>query len=147
MVIAIMTEAELDEVSELEAQIFSVPWSKQGFLDTIPMPNVIFLVAKEANQVVGYCGIYLALDEGEITNVAVSSDFRHRGIAKELVGTLIQTAEREGIRRFVLEVRASNQPAIRLYEKLGFVYCGTRRAFYTKPVEDADVMVLDKGQE
>ena len=83
-----MTKEHLTSVAEIEAEVFSVPWTRQGFADTLTMENVIFLVAEEERTVVGYCGIYLAADEGEITNVAVSPFRRRKGIADRLLGNL-----------------------------------------------------------
>lgn len=136
-----MRKEDIIQIAALEKQVFSMPWSEQGFLDTLSMPNVIFYEAVEADRVCGYCGIYLAADEGEITNVAVDPACRRRGIAECMVTKLMETAAGEGARQFVLEVRASNEPAIRLYEKLGFAGCGVRKHFYEKPTEDAIVMI------
>ena len=144
MIITDMTEAEVDEVSALETEIFSMPWSRQGFLDVLPMPNVLFLVAKEAGHVIGYCGIYIALDEGEITNVAVNPQNRKEGTGEKLVRALIEEAAKEGVKRYVLEVRVSNQAAIHLYEKTGFKSVGIRKDFYERPVEDAYVMIREE---
>lgn len=141
MDIAKMTREEIPEVAELERRIFSMPWSEQGFYDTLDMENVIFLTAKEDGQVWGYCGIYLAADEGEITNVAVAPERRRQGIAGKLVRTLMEEAGAFGARSFILEVRASNIGAIRLYEKLGFMPNGIRKNFYQDPKEDAIVMM------
>ena len=84
--------------------------------------------------------MYMALDEGEITNVAVSEACRNRGYGEQLVTELMQQGGKHGIRRYVLEVRVSNEPAIRLYQKLGFSVLGTRKNFYEKPTEDAYIM-------
>lgn len=137
-----MTEQEVPAVAELEKQIFSMPWSRQGFSDALAMENVIFLVALEEHTVCGYCGIYLAADEGEITNVAVAPEYRRQGIAKKLVRALVEAGSERGARQFVLEVRVSNQGAMRLYEKLGFFSCGIRKNFYERPIEDAYIMLF-----
>lgn len=143
MVIRRMTEADTREIAELEADIFSMPWSRQGFVDTLAMPNVIFLAAYEGEELAGYCGVYMAADEGEITNVAVRESFRKRGIGERLVTELMEAAHAEGADHFLLEVRESNAAAIHLYEKLGFVVCGKRKRFYECPSEDALVMSTD----
>ena len=80
-----MNREHLEAVAAIEADVFSTPWTKQGFADTLNMENVMFFVAVENGNVVGYCGIYLAADEGEITNVAVSSTYRRMGIADMLL--------------------------------------------------------------
>lgn len=138
-----MRQEHLSAVAAIEAEMFSLPWSKQGFADTLTMENVIFLVAEADDIVVGYCGIYLAADEGEITNVAVSPMYRRQGIADALLKSLLEETKKRGTTRLILEVRASNEPAIRLYEKFGFKIQGVRKNFYDKPKEDAYVMILE----
>ncbi|MGN0342323.1 MAG: ribosomal protein S18-alanine N-acetyltransferase [Roseburia sp.] len=144
MIIDSMKEQDLVQVAALEKQLFSVPWSEQGFRDTLDMDGVIFLVAREDEVCIGYCGIYLAADEGEITNVAVDPAYRRKGVARALLQQLLQQAKERGASHIVLEVRASNEAARALYEKLGFTACGVRKNFYQKPVEDAWVMALDQ---
>jgi ribosomal-protein-alanine N-acetyltransferase len=137
-----MTEREVPAVAKLEQELFSMPWSEQGFLDTLPMDNVIFLVATQEDIVCGYCGVYLAADEGEITNVAVAPSFRRRGIARMLMKQLIDEAFALGISQIALEVRVSNEGAIQLYKQLGFTSYGVRKNFYERPAEDAYIMLL-----
>lgn len=139
-----MRTEDVAAVAELERQIFTQPWSAQGFLDSISLPNTIFLVAEEQNRILGYIGMYLAVDEGEITNVAVDACERRRGIGAELLAEAKREAEGRGIARIVLEVRVSNQNAISLYEKSGFSTVGVRRGFYECPKEDAYIMVYDQ---
>lgn len=144
MIIQRMTAEDTKEVARLEEAIFSMPWSEQGFLDTLNMPNVLFLVAKQDGDLCGYCGVYIALDEGEITNVAVAPEYRKQGIGQKLLQELMQQAKEEGVVRFVLEVRQSNEAAIHLYQKNGFSICGSRKRFYERPVEDAYVMCVSQ---
>ncbi len=136
-----MQVKDADAVAAIEQQIFSQPWSRQGFLDAVNLANTVFLVAEENNRIVGYIGMYVAMDEGEITNVAVAPVERCHGIGGMLIAELLKIAESKGIARIVLEVRVSNDSAIRLYERNGFVQCGVRRGFYEFPKEDAYVMV------
>lgn len=136
-----MQVKDADAAAAIEQQIFSQPWSRQGFLDAVNLANTIFLVAEENNRIVGYIGMYVAMDEGEITNVAVAPVERCHGIGGMLIAELLKIAENKGIARIVLEVRVSNDSAIRLYERNGFVQCGVRRGFYEFPKEDAYVMV------
>ena len=136
-----MTREEIPQVAALEKEIFSMPWSEQGFYDTLEMKNVVFLTAKEDRKIWGYCGVYLAADEGEITNVAVAPERRRQGVAGQLVQALMEEAKESGVRIFILEVRASNTGAVRLYQRLGFKPCGIRKNFYQNPKEDAIVMM------
>lgn len=135
-----MTEVEIDEVAEIAAEVFVRPWTKQGFADALPMENACFLVAVEQDKVLGYCGIYMALDEGEIINVAVKPEYQKQGIADLLLKSLLAEGKKCGITRFFLEVRVSNEAAIHLYEKNGFIKQGIRKDFYKEIHEDAYVM-------
>ncbi len=141
-----MTEIRAMQISDLEAvvcieeKLFSQPWSKQGFLDSLQADNTIYLVALADGIVAGYCGLLQVLDEADITNVAVDEAFQRRGIARELLQELFVRAQKKGITALTLEVRKSNVPAISLYESLGFENCGIRRNFYEKPLEDAVIM-------
>ena len=138
-----MTEADLEAVADLEAQIFSMPWSVQGFADILRREDVLFLVASEGDRLLGYVGVYCTADEGEITNVAVSKEARRRGVGRRLLEALTEALAKRAIFRIVLEVRVSNEAAIRLYEQMDFVVAGTRKNFYEKPTEDAYVMVRE----
>ncbi|MDD7643340.1 MAG: ribosomal protein S18-alanine N-acetyltransferase [bacterium] len=141
MTVREMSALDVEAVAALEAEIFSTPWSAQGFEDTLCREDVLFLVACEADQVLGYVGVYCTADEGEITNVAVAPSARRRGVGQKLLAELIGRLAQKEIYRIVLEVRESNEPAIRLYEKQGFATMGKRKNFYEKPTEDAYVMV------
>lgn len=136
-----MQAEDADEVAAIESRTFSQPWSKQGFLDSLALEHAVFLVAEEDNRVLGYIGMYVSLDEGEITNVAVDSDARCRGIGAMLVEAMKKEARLRGVTQIVLEVRVSNESAIRLYERNGFVNQGIRKGFYDMPKEDAYIML------
>lgn len=135
-----MTEQDLSQVAEIAAAVFTNPWSRQGFAEALPMENACFLLAVEHNTVLGYCGVYMAADEGEIINVAVSPKFQRKGIADQLLFALLKEGIQNGVRRFFLEVRVSNTAAIHLYEKHGFQIQGIRKDFYKEIHEDAYVM-------
>lgn len=143
MTVREMAASDIGAVAALEAEIFSMPWSAQGFADTLHREDVLFLVACEGEKLLGYAGVYCTLDEGEITNVAVAQPARRRGVGRALIEELIRALADREIFRVVLEVRASNEPAIRLYEQEGFAVVGTRKNFYEKPAEDAYVMVRE----
>ena len=136
-----MQVKDAEQVSELERAIFSQPWSYQGFVDSLSLPNTVFLVAEENNKILGYIGMYLSIDEGEITNVAVAPEMRCRGIGGMLLAEAKKEAESRSVGKIVLEVRCSNDSAIRLYERKGFQKVGVRKGFYEFPKEDADIMI------
>ena len=143
MTIREMSASDIDGVAALEAEIFSMPWSARGFADTLHREDVLFLVACEGANLLGYVGVYCTADEGEITNVAVAQSARRRGVGRALIGELIRALADRKIFRIVLEVRVSNEPALHLYEQEGFAVVGTRKNFYEKPTEDAYVMVRE----
>lgn len=134
-----MEPGDVEAVALLEAEIFTRPWSCQGFLDAITGSSTIFLVA-ESHELLGYCGMYCGADEGEITNVAVSPSARRRGIGGALLDRLLMESRKAGICNVILEVRVSNEEAIRLYQKKGFTVAGLRKNFYECPAEDGYVM-------
>lgn len=136
-----MQVKDAEQVSELERAIFSQLWSYQGFVDSLSLPNTVFLVAEENNKILGYIGMYLSIDEGEITNVAVAPEMRCRGIGGMLLAEAKKEAESRSVGKIVLEVRCSNDSAIRLYERNGFVNHGVRKEFYELPKEDAYIMI------
>lgn len=135
-----MTSAQAAQAAAIEADIFSMPWSEQAFVDALACEQALFYTAVIDGRAAGYCGIYLAADEGEITNVAVAASFRRLGIAERLLARLLAEAADRGARQIFLEVRVSNTPAIKLYEKLNFKVVGSRKGFYQSPSEDALVM-------
>lgn len=136
-----MRSGDVPAVAELEAQIFSQPWSAQGFWDALALPDTVFLVAEEEHRILGYIGMYLSIDEGEITKVAVAPDARRQGVGQELLLQIKREAKQRAVGRLVLEVRTSNEGAIALYEKNGFSVAGVRKGFYEHPKEDAYIMI------
>lgn len=136
-----MQVKDADAVAGLEMQIFSQPWSRQGFIDSLNLGSAVFLVAEEDDRILGYIGMYFTMDEGEITNVAVDPLKRCCGVGGRLIEAMKKEAEQRALVRIVLEVRVSNQGAIRLYERNGFVNQGVRRGFYEFPKEDAYIMI------
>lgn len=140
IVIREMTVDDLDTVVEIEKECFSVPWSRQGFMDALQKTDAYYIVAVADDRVVGYCGAYGVCDEADINQVAVTGNYRRSGIGERMVGQLLDGLTQRGYLYTTLEVRKSNTAAIALYEKLGFVSEGIRKNFYEKPTEDAVIM-------
>lgn len=135
-----LRKEDIEAVSIIEAKAFSMPWSAKDFELLLEDAKSLYLVAELDGQVVGCCGVTNISGEGNINNVVVEEAFRGTGIAYTMMRELLQTGYAMGVQEFTLEVRVSNEPAIRLYEKLGFVSEGIRPRFYEKPVEDAMIM-------
>lgn len=144
MKIRTMSENDISAVVRLEQEAFSDPWSEQSFRDSLKMESALFLVAEEENEIAGYAGMYLILDEGDITNIAVFQKWKRRGVGTKLLNELLAEAKRRGAAAVTLEVRKGNTPAIALYEKTGFVPAGVRKNFYDHPKEDALIMWNEK---
>ncbi|MGQ9556373.1 MAG: ribosomal protein S18-alanine N-acetyltransferase [Desulfurispora sp.] len=139
-----MEVGHLDQVLEIERQSFPVPWSRQAFEFELTRNDfAYYLVLLAAERVIGYAGMWVVIDEGHITNVAVHPDWRGRGLGRSLLEELIRRARQKGVVRMTLEVRQSNQVARHLYRKLGFVENGRRRKYYSDNNEDAIIMWLE----
>ena len=130
----------LSDVAESERLCFSEPWSEAS-LGLLLTDAALGLVVLQGDRAVAYVGAMPALDEGQITNVAVHPDHRRRGLGARLLEKLDEEARARGLVQISLEVRVSNAAAIALYEQSGYAVAGTRRGFYKKPQEDALVMI------
>ena len=140
-----MKPSHVAQIAELEKICFSDPWSEKSIASELDNKLAFWLVAAEGDTVAGYIGSQTVIDETDMMNVAVHPDFRRQGIAEALVNTLVENLQKMGSRCLTLEVRASNVPAIALYEKLGFVEIGRRKNYYRNPREDA--LILRKEWE
>lgn len=134
------TEEDAEAAAIIEAENFSKPWTREGFAKAVQNKNAVYLVAELKGEILGYAGMWCALDEGEITNVSVKKSAQGRGIGKLLMQALEGKGKEEGVSSYFLEVRCSNERAIRLYEGCGFRRLGIRKNFYEAPVEDACIM-------
>ena len=142
----ILREAELtdiDDIAYIEEQCFSAPWSKNSIYASFSHTPWHFYVASDGKRVVGYGGVYLILDEGQISNIAVLPSFRGKGLGKRILEQIIDLCRREGCVKITLELRKSNNIARALYEGCGFVAVGERPNFYSNPTENA--ILMDKS--
>ena len=140
-----MREAHVPQIAELEKLCFTTPWSEKSIASELKNDLAVWMVALDGDRVVGYIGSQTAADETDMMNVAVHPDYRRRGIAQILIELLIPELKRRASRSLSLEVRASNEPAKQLYEKLGFAEVGRRKNYYRNPKEDA--LILRKEWE
>ena len=132
-----MTSGHLDDVYIIETECFSHPWSKQSLEEELNNETSLFLVAKEENEVIGYIGMSIVIDEGYIFNVAVRESHRNKGVATALINELVTYGKKNNFSFITLEVRESNLPAISLYSKFGFIKAGERKDYYSNPKENA----------
>jgi ribosomal-protein-alanine N-acetyltransferase len=134
-----MSREHLCEVAQIENLCFSDPWSVES-LELMLGEQATGLVAIEEGKLLGYVGMICVLDEGQLVNVATHPDSRRRGVGRALMSAIEQLAKDRGIVFLSLEVRESNIAARSLYSSLGWVECGIRKNFYSKPTENACVM-------
>ena len=134
-----MEYSEIERVAEIEAECFSMPWSRQAFEEELHLDTAICLVAHYNGEVAGFINGRIVLDEFYINNVAVVQSYRGKGIGERLICDLGKYLK--NIVSFItLEVRESNIPAQNLYEKCGYSVVGKRKNFYEKPPENAILM-------
>lgn len=135
-----MEEKDAKPAALLEAECSREPWTREAYLEALQNENALYVTAKKEGRLIGCSGIWQSFETGDICNVAVAPDCRRQGVAEEMLGYLMEQARKRGMEQFTLEVRSANTPAIRLYEKLGFVTEGVRRGFYDAPKDDALIM-------
>lgn len=126
-------------IAELEKECFSDPWSADAVISSVK-EGVRFFLVEEEGVVLGYVGLQSVLDEGYITNIAVTKTARGKGLAKALLSELDKVAAQLSLSFISLEVRVGNRAAISLYEKCGYENVGIRPNFYDNPREDAIIM-------
>ena len=140
MEIVEMNEGHVAPIAQLEKLCFSDPWSENSIAYELTSRLSYWLVAVENGEVVGYIGSQSVLGESDMMNVAVHPEHRRKGIAEALIAALSAGLKERGNVCLTLEVRASNTPAITLYDKLGFTQVGQRPNYYRNPKEDALIL-------
>ena len=137
-----MQKEYLDEVIKLEEQAYGEHhWSKESFFNELNNQLAKYYCAfDEQGELVGYCGCWQIMEEAHITNVAVSPNHRRQNVGEALLIAIIKSCYKEMIKYLTLEVRVSNEPAIKLYEKYGFKSLGVRKGYYQDNNEDALIM-------
>jgi ribosomal-protein-alanine N-acetyltransferase len=136
-----MLPLHIDEVMIVEHLCFTIPWSKESFLEEITNNKfALYYVAKVNGKVYGYAGMWNIYSEGHITNIAVHPEFQSNKIGSLLLNYLINEADILNIESMTLEVRRSNTAALGLYSKYGFMVEGFRKGYYADNGEDALIM-------
>ena len=139
-----MREEDIPSVQAIERDIFPTPWPRNAYHRELSQNRqASYLVLRQDDQIVGYGGIWKVGDEAHVTTIGVRLTDQRRGYGRALFAALIQRAYALGARWITLEVRNSNDHAIRLYERFGFKVIGRRRGYYTDNGEDAIVMWSD----
>ena len=140
MMIVKMSESHIPQIAELERLCFNDPWSENSIASELGNKLSLWLVAEHEGQVLGYVGSQTVLGETDMMNIATHPDFRKQGIGTALIRALIDALSAAGSHSLMLEVRASNNPAISVYEKMGFIQVGIRKNYYRNPKEDALIL-------
>ncbi|MBQ1377154.1 MAG: ribosomal protein S18-alanine N-acetyltransferase [Lachnospiraceae bacterium] len=141
-----MKPEDVPEVYEIEKSLFSVPWSEASFREVTEKDRYVFFVASDLTRILGFAGMSVVDTEADITNVAVRKEEQRNGIGRALMKVLKGYARDHGIETVFLEVRASNDPAIALYESEGFRQVGQRKDYYESPREDALIYTLNLSE-
>lgn len=138
-----LTEHALPAVMEIEKEAYPEPWTVGMFREEMRSTRSFFYLAFAGENLVGYSGFWLVLDEAHITSVTVAQPFRGYGYGREQLQHLLATGEEHGVHTYTLEVRVSNHRARQLYESAGFRAVGVRKGYYSSTREDAIVMIKD----
>jgi|SRR5208283_1974430 len=138
-----MSTEDVPEILEIEKTSYTMPWSETSFLSEIYSRNSITRVAESKGKLVSYLCIKKVADEGHLLNLTVHQDYRRRGIARMIFKNAMDDLYANNCRFMYLEVRVSNNVAIKMYTDLHFKIIGTRKDYYIRPTEDALIMKLE----
>lgn len=130
----------IEKVLEISQLSFPIPWSRKSFEQELSNVFANYFVAKSNNEVIGYGGMWIIIDEGHITNIAVHPKYRNQGVGDKILSNMIATCNEKKVIAMTLEVRLSNIAAQKLYSKYGFISEGIRKRYYEDNGEDAIIM-------
>lgn len=138
-----MLEADLDAIMQIEPTIYSHPWTRGNFNDSLKVGHNAWVMTQD-NEIIGYAVIMIVLDEAHLLNISIAAPYQKQGLGRMLLMYLIDQAKALKTENIFLEVRVSNVSAIALYEDVGFVEMSIRRGYYpaSKGREDAVLMGL-----
>ena len=135
-----LVDSEIEEVSTIEEECFSMPWKPDDFREMIEKDHMLYVVAELDGKVIGGAGAIKVFENADITNVCIAEAYRGLGYGIKMMEGLIEKCRELDCIEFTLEVRKSNLRAISMYEKIGFENIGIRPGFYERPKEDAIIM-------
>jgi [ribosomal protein S18]-alanine N-acetyltransferase len=136
-----MTVDDVEAVFKIEQSSFSLPWTKEAFhYEMMENKYAYYVLAETADGIIGFCGLWLVMDECHVTNIALLPEQRGKKLGEKLMIAAIEAAKENGAKTMTLEARVSNTIARNLYEKLGFKNGGIRKSYYSDNHEDAIVM-------
>lgn len=139
-----MVITDIDSILEIEHTSFAVPWTRQSFFNELTINHFAnYVVLESDGKIVGYCGVWIAHEHANITNIAILPDYRGQGFGEKLLNHIVELAKEKEAEGISLEVRQSNDIAKNLYTKLGFKPGGVRKNYYTDNGEDALVMWVE----
>ena len=139
--ISTMNNTDFENISPILSTDFDDFWTTTTLKSELENENSKYIVAKHQDKIVGFAGIWKAVDDVHITNIVVRKDFRNNGIGNLLLEKLISLTKELNFKELTLEVKANNTPAIKLYEKHGFKNLGIRKKYYNN-TDDAIIMTL-----
>ncbi|KWU58485.1 MULTISPECIES: ribosomal protein S18-alanine N-acetyltransferase [Priestia] len=137
----LMEVKDVDQVVKIEEKSFTTPWSSEAFQNELTNNQFsTYIVMEEGENIIGYCGTWIVIDEAHVTNIALLPDYRGKGLGELLLRNVMDVLRKLGATSMTLEVRVSNHIAQSLYQKLGFKPGGIRKNYYSDNNEDALVM-------
>lgn len=143
LVLAPMQESDVDEVLALEQSVYPYPWTRMNFSDSLTAGYDAWVARDEAGRLAGYFLAMWAVDEAHLLNVAVSHEHHGRGIGRHLLDKLAAHARERGMESILLEVRPSNERALRVYRQYGYTAIGVRKGYYPAgPLGREDAIVM-----
>lgn len=138
-----MKTDDISRVMEIERECFPVPWHESAYITELSNRSAYYIVSTDGEEIVGYGGMWIIMDEAHITTLGVTKPARGYKIGEQLLVGLLEEAMKRGAKRATLEVRQSNEVAQNLYRKYGFAAAAVRRGYYTDNHENAVVMWID----
>ena len=137
-----MSAADLDEIAAVEARIYPFPWTRGNFHDALRAGYSSWVLRDGHGELIAYAVMMLALDEAHLLNLSVDESRQREGIGWRTLEWMAEVGRGHGARTMLLEVRPSNEPALRMYQRYGFERIGTRRGYYPAPHGREDAIVM-----